>query len=621
VGQQDAATVVRRYSDVSFPSRVEVGKATHLRVRIARMQYHTHDAALELVFGPSMGFVPVTVDVAAENFILHSAPQAILRVPRKGDSAGVQFSLAGERIGPGRIMIDFSLEGRPIGSVDLSVEVASGPGDPGSGPSPRGEVQLHTGQHGPPDVTVYVYECWSCPGRLLFFLCSRHPRLQDLPFVNHGELGSIDLRQNTVDWVERQLDIVHRCGSAGGDRHLADLGNRLYDQLLPEKLQHLCWSLAERGVKTLLVVSDEPYIPWELIRPYRRNPATGRREELPFWGESFALSRWLRGPGMPEHFSLQRICAVVPEGPAASQPGGTSRDIEVVPLSPVSSGPALHAPALPGARKELQALLALKETGADVKVLPARRSEVLATLEKGAFDLLHVASHGTFHDTQAADTAALLLEDVAFQAAELSPRLADGLRQSAPLVFFNACQTGRIGYSLTRLGAWSAELIRLGCGGFIGTHWRVTDDVALEVAREFYRLLFLGTPIAEALRCARQKVRAGHPDDPTWLAYSCYADPTARIAARTTTAVPVPARGPVPTPGPRPVPDPAPAAEVPAAAALPTGAQPRLLVLRGQKRNVEYPIYEGLNFIGRADEKPVDDCVPVLDRDRREPLQ
>jgi hypothetical protein len=49
---------------------------------------------------------------------------------------------------------------------------------------------------------------------------------------------------------------------------------------------------------------------------------------------------------------------------------------------------------------------------------------------------------------------------------------------------------------------------------------------------------------------------------------------------------------------------PAPAA--PAAATLPQGAQPRLLVLRGLKRNVEYPIYDGLNFIGRADEKPVD---------------
>jgi hypothetical protein len=57
---------------------------------------------------------------------------------------------------------------------------------------------------------------------------------------------------------------------------------------------------------------------------------------------------------------------------------------------------------------------------------------------------------------------------------------------------------------------------------------------------------------------------------------------------------------------PPPVPA-APAAQAPAAAAgLPPGAEPRLLVLRGQRRNVEYPLYEGLNFVGRADEKPVD---------------
>ncbi len=50
----------------------------------------------------------------------------------------------------------------------------------------------------------------------------------------------------------------------------------------------------------------------------------------------------------------------------------------------------------------------------------------------------------------------------------------------------------------------------------------------------------------------------------------------------------------------------APAVAMAPGAPLPAGAQPRLLVLRGQKRNVEYPIYEGLNFIGRADDKPVD---------------
>jgi len=47
---------------------------------------------------------------------------------------------------------------------------------------------------------------------------------------------------------------------------------------------------------------------------------------------------------------------------------------------------------------------------------------------------------------------------------------------------------------------------------------------------------------------------------------------------------------------------------------LPIHAQPRLLVLRGQKRNIEYPIYEGANFIGRADEKPVD-----IDLEEQEP--
>jgi pSer/pThr/pTyr-binding forkhead associated (FHA) protein len=37
-------------------------------------------------------------------------------------------------------------------------------------------------------------------------------------------------------------------------------------------------------------------------------------------------------------------------------------------------------------------------------------------------------------------------------------------------------------------------------------------------------------------------------------------------------------------------------------------------VLRGLKINVEYPVYEGNNFVGRADEKPVD-----IDLDDQEP--
>ncbi|HEV3116037.1 MAG TPA: FHA domain-containing protein [Gemmataceae bacterium] len=39
---------------------------------------------------------------------------------------------------------------------------------------------------------------------------------------------------------------------------------------------------------------------------------------------------------------------------------------------------------------------------------------------------------------------------------------------------------------------------------------------------------------------------------------------------------------------------------------LPAGAKPKLVVVRGLKVNAEYPLYEGDNYIGRADEKPVD---------------
>ena len=56
------------------------------------------------------------------------------------------------------------------------------------------------------------------------------------------------------------------------------------------------------------------------------------------------------------------------------------------------------------------------------------------------------------------------------------------------------------------------------------------------------------------------------------------------------------------------MPAPAPAEAAPAAGGtpIPPGSAPKLVVIRGQKINLEFPIYADLNFIGRADDKPVD---------------
>ncbi len=90
-------------------------------------------------------------------------------------------------------------------------------------------------------------------------------------------------------------------------------------------------------------------------------------------------------------------------------------------------------------------------------------------------------------------------------------------------------------------------------------------------------------PVAEAVAAPVAEVQAAAP---------VMAEPVAALAAP---AAPEPPAAPE-----------APAQPAAPAEKLPPGAQPKLVVVRGQKIGAEYPIYPDLNFIGRADEKPVD---------------
>jgi CHAT domain-containing protein len=104
------------------------------------------------------------------------------------------------------------------------------------------------------------------------------------------------------------------------------------------------------------------------------------------------------------------------------------------------------------------------------------------------------------------------------------------LRAAAPLVFLNACHSGRLGFALTRLGGWGARLAELGCGGFLGALWPVTDHAALAFSQAFYERLAQGLALGEAVAQARDCVRVLYREDPSWLAYCCFGDPLARVA-------------------------------------------------------------------------------------------
>ena len=127
------------------------------------------------------------------------------------------------------------------------------------------------------------------------------------------------------------------------------------------------------------------------------------------------------------------------------------------------------------------------------------------------------------------------------------------------------------------------------------------------------------SPVASAEPIEPIPVASAEPIEPIPVAGAPSAVPVANLVD--TPAVPVeqaPLPIPVPAMAPPPVePTPAPTAAAPAAPApapaappaagkLAADAQPKLVVIRGQKIGAEFPIYPDLNFVGRADEKPVD---------------
>ena len=74
---------------------------------------------------------------------------------------------------------------------------------------------------------------------------------------------------------------------------------------------------------------------------------------------------------------------------------------------------------------------------------------------------------------------------------------------------------------------WANASISAGDGIFIGPLWEVRDDSALQFARFFYEALLENETVVRGARQARLAARAA--GDPTWLAYSIYAHPNARV--------------------------------------------------------------------------------------------
>lgn len=142
-------------------------------------------------------------------------------------------------------------------------------------------------------------------------------------------------------------------------------------------------------------------------------------------------------------------------------------------------------------------------------------------------DVLHFCGHGFFDGPGMNESGLLLAGNVKFTASDLA-----NIDYLPRIVFFNACQAGRIRKKVddqdNHAFALAALILRTGVEAFIGTYWEVRDDAAAEFAATVYQRLAEGKSLSEAVTAGRQTLQQNHRSD--WANYLLYGDGRFRFA-------------------------------------------------------------------------------------------
>jgi hypothetical protein len=348
----------------------------------------------------------------------------------------------------------------------------------------------------PPDLTIHISKIDKhTPARLRWLLVTE--RFDGLPPRLEEDIELDNDPSAQASALFREFAVLER------GKHLQRIdgfGSRLWT-MAPEVFRKVYWALWDRHRRSLTIqfISDEPHMPWELMRPAREDDS----EIHPPLALKHAVGRWLKRWDGYMRNGLRRgqLCTIAPKYASASR-------------------------ALKRAQIESDALVAAfsarRESGTRAAVLA-----LLETAPPEPLAVLHFAGHGTFAP-EAATQSSIKLEDGDLSASEVErPEVRLG-RACRTLVFFNACEVGAAGAVFGEVGGWADAFLGRQFGGFIAPLWSVDDEDAGVVAGELLkRILTQGEPIGAALRAVRE---AHGATSPTFYSYLYYGDVTARIA-------------------------------------------------------------------------------------------
>jgi len=425
------------------------------------------------------------------------------------DSDKATFILtAGQEEGERQISIDFRHQQRLIGNARFVVQVSSQPVSAGPAASdaltfrqPPPAVEIPPFPPPPPDVELRI----RANGKLLTFELSSPHQAVD---ASNASMGGVELKTEPQAYMEAIYDELSQWAGAqpaDGDavaeisHRLTAIGNGLFLTLFPDKLKRVYWKLVklrQQGrLSSLHIVSDEPWIPWEMVKPVDEEES----EADDFLAQGWQVSRWLAGPGQTDRLQIDSARLVAPD----------------TDLSQVKRE-----------RDFFDTLGARQITTGE----PLRRLAQILQIAKEGVELLHFSTHGRLN-SQRIESSVIVLEDNAeLRPDDLVGEAIFGLRKRRPLVFLNTCHGARMSLSLAGLGGWANQMInQVKAGIFVGAQWEVNDALAADFALRFYSELQAGKTLGVAFHTAREEIRQKAPTNSTWLAYTLYGDPNMRV--------------------------------------------------------------------------------------------
>ena len=370
------------------------------------------------------------------------------------------------------------------------------------GPKPMGPAAIHLeAEARAPDMTIQEIQAG---GSLIYTVTSPL-----LPGFEKSVVPVAATRQAIVAKLytdlEAQGNKLDQIGGKDASQQAKDFadgqGAALYDNQAPQAFKTVYQKLKKMGAPpmTIEVLTDEPSLPWELMRPMTDD---GKREDFLGITLSVVHSTASSAPRVPPPAAeaLEKISVVMPQ---------YAGDL-----------------ALAGAQKELQAM---KASFPKLDLVKGTVKDV-SSLARGVPDgIIHYAGHGVRVTTKGLPPdVGILLADGSLVPATWLSLTEKG--QGHPFYFFNACDLGQSDSVLNYVDGWAPKLLQSGASGYLGALWKVSDKTAGSFSAHFYSDLRVklnaGMPwsLADLVTQARRETYA-EAYDPTALAYVLYSAP------------------------------------------------------------------------------------------------